>query len=118
MKGIYTNNQYYRSTTGEKKYIHRMVMENHLGRKLLRNEQVHHKNGNKLDNRINNLEVMSNQEHQRLHVIEKTIQLQCFRCKNIFYAMDKPFYKIRYCSSKCRKWGARRGYSSKHCWNR
>lgn len=47
--------------------IHRILMENHLGRTLGKEEIVHHINGNKQDNRIENLVVMTKSEHHKLH---------------------------------------------------
>ena len=38
---------------------HRMIMSNHIGRPLRRDETVHHKNGNREDNSLDNLELWS-----------------------------------------------------------
>lgn len=50
---------------------HRKVMEDYLGRKLRPDEVVHHKDHNRANNDISNLEVMTKSEHSRLHACEK-----------------------------------------------
>ena len=49
---------------------HRWAMEQHLGRKLESWEHVHHKDGNHLNNALENLEVLSNADHQRKELSE------------------------------------------------
>lgn len=46
---------------------HRLVMSNHLGRALLPTEDVHHKNENRSDNRLDNLELLNHTKHVSLH---------------------------------------------------
>lgn len=67
---IYTNGYHVQQLDGERLYTHRRIMENHLGRRLKSSEHVHHKDGNKLNNDIDNLEVITQHEHLRNHALK------------------------------------------------
>lgn len=56
---------------GEKQLQHRVVMEEHLGRPLWPDETVHHKNGNRSDNRLENLELWSSWQPSGQRVEDK-----------------------------------------------
>lgn len=91
---------------------HRFIMEQHLGRYLTKTEHVHHRDGNKKNNDISNLQLMKdNSEHMKL---EKTILKEliskriCLICKitNIKTRWSKHLdgYICRSCKYKRDGW--------------
>jgi hypothetical protein len=55
------------SVNGQRYFEHRYVMEKHLGRKLSFDETIHHKDGNKENNKLKNLEIISRSDHTRIY---------------------------------------------------
>lgn len=88
----------------EWKAEHRITMERILGRTLTSNEHVHHKNGNRADNRPKNLQVLSNSEHQKLHDWPRTrsrrVTLKCRHCGTSYERKQSRI--SRFCSNVCR----------------
>ena len=71
---VLQKNGYISVSIGNKRYYkHRLVMEEHLGRKLKSNEEVHHMNGNRTDNRIENLTLVVKGKHQREHALSQCL---------------------------------------------
>jgi hypothetical protein len=90
--------------------LHRVIVENYICRLLHPSEDVHHINENKLDNRIENLEVLSKSDHAKKHIKKvDCINLVCPNCTNRF-AVQPHVYRLRkkrnksgvvFCSRSC-----------------
>jgi hypothetical protein len=92
---------------------HRYLMTTLLGRELSNDEHVHHRDENKKNNSLDNLVLLSKEEHLALHrkeLIERTrLLLVCAACAKAFYVRGSyyrrkhkngqtVFYCSRYCS--------------------
>jgi hypothetical protein len=89
----------------------RYLMQVHLGRELLPHEHIDHINNNKLDNRIENLQILTRSENAKKHWIgvqRKTYEFICPCCGktavkylNEVASNRKKGKKGPYCSRTC-----------------
>ncbi len=64
--------------------LHRVMMENKMGRPLDNKEDVHHVDGNKYNDSIDNLSLISHAEHSSLHGRVERIERICPVCGGKF----------------------------------
>jgi hypothetical protein len=75
-------------------YEHRLIMEYYLDRLLGKDDIVHHKDGDRLNNRLENLELMSRSGHTAHHSPDpETVILICDYCGNTFPRRKNKTYK-------------------------
>jgi len=78
--------------------MHRVVMENNIGRLLETSEEIHHIDGNRTNNNIKNLQILSKSEHSKITQSERPrpspVQIKC-ECGKVFI-VDPGVYKYRY----------------------
>lgn len=69
---------------------HRYLMELHLGRELATHEHIHHKDGDKHNNDLGNLELLTSSDHAKEHVIPaKKRTLTCPACGSEFVRSER-----------------------------
>lgn len=79
---------------------HRYVMEQMIGRPLRSDEQVHHKNHDRLDNRPENLELVSSAEHGLRHTVHPITKV-CENCGATYTPHKTKRVRSKSCSREC-----------------
>lgn len=105
----------YNKTTHAVTSYPRLLMEDILGRSLLKTEDVHHKDENPLNNDPDNLEVIDHKKHTKEHGLNKTHKYKnkemiCSICNKLFIWTERQqsaYYshnktgKGPFCSKRC-----------------
>jgi hypothetical protein len=99
---------------GKDRKEHTNILEQEMGRRLQKGEVVHHINGNRQDNRRENLELLTISEHMKHHhphgIIKHLVRCQCMICHQEF--LGKPHQKL--CSPACHRLRQLQHFKSYH----
>jgi hypothetical protein len=86
---------------GKTRQLSRHLMELHLGRRLERSELVHHKNHDKLDDRLDNYELTNAKAHSQHHNQKHPLTKPCAVCGETFTPHPTKRARAVTCSRAC-----------------
>ena len=111
--GIQTTGRYYQDwnkATGER-LLHRVIWIEHNG-PIPDGLEIHHKNGDWTDNRIENMELLSKAEHMRMHMQER-FKDQHYYARNLeSLKLAQEAAKEWHSSEEGREWHRHHAYNS------
>lgn len=82
-------------------YCHRHIISLKLGRWINKDEHVHHKDGNKLNNNPENLELTNIHDHPSSHKTSTRVIMICKCCGKEFSCTKRNSPNRSHCSSEC-----------------
>lgn len=82
---------------GKNTFEHRIMASKKIGRKLEKGENVHHINGNKLENSFENLYIFkNNKDHKKCHYLMERLAFDLLK-RNIWFNCKSGEYQIESC---------------------
>lgn len=89
---------------GKRYMIHRLVAEEFI-KDFSFEKQVHHKDGDVSNNKVNNLQCVSQIEHMRMHRLKNPIKKICVFCGKEFEPDPTKRAVAKFCNRECyKKW--------------